>query len=242
MFTHALPTLVPILRRTTSMAVRVPHAMSPGLSTSIAEVAAMFDSAFLEDNEEKEDDEEDDEEEDEDIEESLDFDSEIEDAEDEGPTAEDEDPTTGDECLATRDKGPGMRVERLGLGGDLAIPEGQQRPAPVVETAMEPERPQRVSAFWQPTLTTWIDLEDGMAYIDVPAYPPSAPHVQTPPSPEWSSCQMDAQRAALWHAISDTQMENWELRLQIIEERRARLDLAKIFDSMRRGPEPNGDL
>ncbi|GKE30593.1 hypothetical protein Tco_1445977, partial [Tanacetum coccineum] len=48
----------------------------------------------------------------------------------------------------------------------------------------EPERPERVSALRQPTLTTWIDLEDGIAYIDVPAYPPPA---QTPPSPEWSS-------------------------------------------------------
>ncbi|GKA43590.1 hypothetical protein Tco_0736314, partial [Tanacetum coccineum] len=41
--------------------------------------------------------------------------------------------------------------------------------------------------FRQPTLTTWIDLEDDRVYIDVPAYPPLAPHVQTPPSPEWSS-------------------------------------------------------
>ncbi|GKF21835.1 hypothetical protein Tco_0070473 [Tanacetum coccineum] len=45
----------------------------------------------------------------------------------------------------------------------------------------------------------------------------------------------DAQRAALWHAISDTHMENQELRLQIAEERRARLDLAEIVVSMRRG-------
>ncbi|GKD24674.1 hypothetical protein Tco_1230888 [Tanacetum coccineum] len=39
----------------------------------------------------------------------------------------------------------------------------------------------------QPTLTTWIDLEDGRTYIDVPAYPPPAPPIQTLPSPEWSS-------------------------------------------------------
>ncbi|GJT41053.1 hypothetical protein Tco_0940918 [Tanacetum coccineum] len=51
----------------------------------------------------------------------------------------------------------------------------------------EPERPERVSALRQPTLTTWIDPEDGRAYIDVPAYLPPAPPVQTPPSPEWSS-------------------------------------------------------
>ncbi|GJS67484.1 hypothetical protein Tco_0682048 [Tanacetum coccineum] len=54
--------------------------------------------------------------------------------------------------------------------------------------------------------------------------------------------QTDAQRAALWHAISDTQGENRELRLQLAEERRARLELAEIVDSMRRGQEPRGDV
>ncbi|GKG33306.1 hypothetical protein Tco_0433465, partial [Tanacetum coccineum] len=54
-------------------------------------------------------------------------------------------------------------------------------------SAPEPERPERVSASRQPTLTTWTDPEDGMVYIDVPAYPPPAPPVQTPPSPERSS-------------------------------------------------------
>ncbi|GJZ04032.1 hypothetical protein Tco_0537307, partial [Tanacetum coccineum] len=39
-----------------------------------------------------------------------------------------------------------------------------------------------------------------------------------------------------------TQMENRELRLQIAEERRVRLDLAEIVDSMRRGHEPRGDV
>ncbi|GKA39630.1 hypothetical protein Tco_0732181 [Tanacetum coccineum] len=48
----------------------------------------------------------------------------------------------------------------------------------------DPKRPERVSALRQPTLTTWIDPEDGIAYIDIHAYPPPA---QTPPSPEWSS-------------------------------------------------------
>nr|GEU49205.1 hypothetical protein [Tanacetum cinerariifolium] len=49
------------------------------------------------------------------------------------------------------------------------------------------ERPERVSALRKPTLTTWIDPEDGIAYIDVPVYPPSAPPIQTPLSPKWSS-------------------------------------------------------
>ncbi|GJR50506.1 hypothetical protein Tco_1401027 [Tanacetum coccineum] len=94
------PTLVPILRKTARMALRVPPAMSLGLSASMVEVAAMSKSAFLED------DEEDDDEEDKEIEESLDFDSVSEDAKDEGPTAEDEDLASGDEGLAAGDEGP----------------------------------------------------------------------------------------------------------------------------------------
>nr|GEW44250.1 hypothetical protein [Tanacetum cinerariifolium] len=50
----------------------------------------------------------------------------------------------------------------------------------------ESERPERVSALRQPTLTTWINPKDGIAYINVLAYPPPAPHVQTLPSLEWS--------------------------------------------------------
>ncbi|GJV32766.1 hypothetical protein Tco_1393166 [Tanacetum coccineum] len=192
-------------------------------------------------------------------------------------------------------------------------------------SAPEPERPERVSTSKQPTLTTWTNPEDSTVYIDVPAYPPPAPPVQTPPSPEWLSGllpispatsivpspipspmipltvsspvatpataetegfltelgaqvemqgglssqlkheqekvamtfgaiwrpvlaleswagQTDAQRAALWHAISDTQGENQELQLQLTEERRVRLELAEIVDNMRRGQEPRGDV
>ncbi|GJU83888.1 superoxide dismutase [Cu-Zn] [Tanacetum coccineum] len=54
--------------------------------------------------------------------------------------------------------------------------------------------------------------------------------------------QTDAQRAALWHAISDTQRENQELRFQIVEERHAWLNLAEIVDSRRIGQEPKRDV
>nr|GEV35932.1 hypothetical protein [Tanacetum cinerariifolium] len=91
--THITAALVPILRRTTCMAVRVSLAMLPGSSAGIAEVAAMSVLAFHKS------------EEDEEVGESLDFDSVSEDAEDEGPTVEDEDPATGDECLAAGDDG-----------------------------------------------------------------------------------------------------------------------------------------
>ncbi|GJV96445.1 hypothetical protein Tco_1548022 [Tanacetum coccineum] len=53
-------------------------------------------------------------------------------------------------------------------------------------SAQDSKRPERVSAFKQPTLTTWIDPKDGMVYIDFLTYPPLPP-IQTPPSPQWTS-------------------------------------------------------
>ncbi|GJS62834.1 hypothetical protein Tco_0677398, partial [Tanacetum coccineum] len=161
------PTLVPILCSITRMAVRVPPAMSPSLSTSMAEVAVMFESAFLEDDDE----------EDKEIKESLHSDSV---SEDEAPTAEDGDPASGTRFLlrGTRALGNG-----LGLGEEEeVVPTGDGS-----GSAPESERPKRVLASKHPTLTTWTDSKDGMVYIDVPAYPSPAPPIQTPPSPEWSS-------------------------------------------------------
>ncbi|GJW52306.1 hypothetical protein Tco_0093657, partial [Tanacetum coccineum] len=45
---------------------------------------------------------------------------------------------------------------------------------------------------------------------------------------------------ALTHAISDVQGENQDLRLQLAEERHARLELIEVVDGMRRGQEPRG--
>ncbi|GKE56028.1 hypothetical protein Tco_1495213, partial [Tanacetum coccineum] len=53
--------------------------------------------------------------------------------------------------------------------------------------ALESVIPERVSSFRQPTLTTWMDPEDGMIYIDISDYPPPAPPVQTSPTPVWTS-------------------------------------------------------
>nr|GEX40002.1 hypothetical protein [Tanacetum cinerariifolium] len=211
-----LPTLVPILYSTACIAVRVPPAMSPGLSTSIAEVAVMSDSAFskrfrssynslsssssppdlpsqkryrgtselVDDDEEEEDEkEEDDKKEDDEVEESLNFD-----------------------------------IESLSLKRDEVVPEGQHREASVVKTVVgeplglgygtlrrreialgdgrmpsvfkvghssesvpEPERPKRVSAFRQPTLTTWIYPEDVPSISPLPISSPMIP--LTIPSP-----------------------------------------------------------
>ncbi|GKF13373.1 hypothetical protein Tco_0054835 [Tanacetum coccineum] len=188
------------------MVVRVPAAMSSGLSASMAKVAAMSESAFLEDSEE------DDDEEDEEIEESLDFDSVNEDAEDEGPIAEDEDPTVGDEGLAVGVEGPGMDDESHGLDDksrglddeghsvesdglsleeEEAIPGGQQHAAMVMRTTVGAPLGLGYGALRHRELALEEDHvfnpEDGIVYIDVPAYPPPVPPVPTPPSPEWTS-------------------------------------------------------
>ncbi|GJW05724.1 hypothetical protein Tco_1568147 [Tanacetum coccineum] len=417
--THTTPTLVPILRRTAPMAVRVPPEMSSGLSVSMAGVAAMFESIFrkrfrssyesspslsLPDLPSRkhyrgtfelvEDSEEDDDEEDE---ESMDSNSVSKDAEDEGLTAKDDDPAARDEGLAARvevpsmddesrgsddgihgldEEGHSVESDRLGLGyGELrhqglALEENHVYSTFEVGqgsgSAPEPERLERVSAFRQPTLTTWTDLEDAMVYIDLLVYPAPTPPVQSSPLHEWSfslfpispspsvvpspisspmipltvpypvatpataetkgfltelgalvemqgglirdhavqledlspalferfnrdirelytrswavrdkifsqrhrfksleyeqervavtfgaiwrpvlameswTGQTDAQRAALWHAIGDMHGENWDLRLQLAEERRARLELAEVVDSVRSGQEPRG--
>ncbi|GKB24337.1 reverse transcriptase domain-containing protein, chloroplastic [Tanacetum coccineum] len=299
--------LVPILRRTARMAVRVPPTMSSGLSASLAEVAAMFESAvhkrfrssyksspsvsppdlslrkrYRGTSELVEDSEEDDDEEDEEIDESMDSDSLSKDTEDEGPTAKDEDPAARDEGLTARVEGPEIDDESYGLDDESheeeeeVVPGGQQQTAPIVGTAVsgsgsapESERPERVSAFRQPTLITWTDPEDGMVYIDVPIYPPPAPPVQTPTSPEWTSgllpislspsvipspisspmTPLTIPSPVATPATAETkgfltelgaQGENQDLQLQLAEERRVRLELAKVVDSMRRGQEPRG--
>ncbi|GKB18711.1 hypothetical protein Tco_0852634 [Tanacetum coccineum] len=213
LFESTPPILVPILRRTARMAVRIPPVMLSGLSASITRMAAMSESTVCT-SELVEDSEEDDDEEDEETEESVDSDSVSEDAEDEGPTKEDKDPTTEDEGLTTGVEGPDMDDEGYGLDDESrvideeshsvesdrldleeeeeAVPGGQQQATLVVgiadfRSAPESGRPERVSAFRQPTLTTWTNPEDGMIYIDILDYPPPAPPVQTPPSPEWTS-------------------------------------------------------
>nr|GEY56706.1 hypothetical protein [Tanacetum cinerariifolium] len=202
--THTTPALVPILRKTAHMAVRIPAAMSPGLSVGIAEVGTMSDSAFRKRVMSSYDSSpsptlpvqkryrgtselilDTDSEEDEEIEESSDSDSESEDAEDEGPTVEDEDPTAGDEGLA--------REMRASVWESRVV-----RAIPVIRTAVseplglgyEVLRHRELALEEDhdpPTLATWTDPKDSIVYIDVPTYPPPAPPAQTPPSPEWSS-------------------------------------------------------
>nr|GEV56425.1 hypothetical protein [Tanacetum cinerariifolium] len=201
------PTLVPILRRTACMVVRVPPVMSSGLSTSIAKVAAMSVQCSIKVKD-------DDEEEDEEIEESLDSNSESEDAEEEGLTAKDEDPAAGDEGLDAGDEGPGLKNRQSIAFGEGRMPSvfevdledyiayihvhAYPLPAPPAQTPPSPE--------WSSSL-----LHVSLAPSIVPS-PISSPMIPlTIPSPVASPATA------------------------ITEEMRVRLDLDEIVDSMRRG-------
>nr|GEX33153.1 putative reverse transcriptase domain-containing protein [Tanacetum cinerariifolium] len=84
----------------------------------------------------------------------------------------------GDEDHGLDDESQGLKDEGLHLEEEEVVPEGKQQ---AVRVGAE-----RVSAFRQPTLDTWVDPEDGKVHTDIPAYVPLAVPVQTPPSPEWS--------------------------------------------------------
>nr|GEY76048.1 hypothetical protein [Tanacetum cinerariifolium] len=104
--------------------------------------------------------------------------------EDEGHGLDDESHGLDDESHGLDDEGhslddEGRNVESV--GEPLGLGYGALRRQ---ELAVKEDH---VYSTFEPTLTTWIDPKDGIAYIDVPAYPPPAPPAQTLPSPEWSS-------------------------------------------------------
>ncbi|GKB48284.1 hypothetical protein Tco_0899037, partial [Tanacetum coccineum] len=156
----------------------------------------------------------------------------------EGPGMDDESCGLDDESHGMDDEGRGLddeshSVESDGLGleqEEEAIPGGQQQAALVVGTAMsaplglgtfevgqgsgsalEFKRPERVSASRQPTLTTWTDPEDGMVYIDVPAYPPPAPPIQTPPSPDRDAGGMIRDHAVRLEELSPALFKRYDM-------------------------------
>nr|GEU42321.1 hypothetical protein [Tanacetum cinerariifolium] len=79
----------------------------------------------------------------------------------------------GDEDHGLDDGSQGLEDEGLGLEEEEAV-------------LKERQGAERVSAFRQPTIVTWVDPEDDRVYIDIPACVPLYAFVQTPPSPEWS--------------------------------------------------------
>ncbi|GJW01503.1 hypothetical protein Tco_1556754 [Tanacetum coccineum] len=164
------------------------------------------------------------------------------------------------EGLATGVEGLGMDDESHGIDDEI---HGLDKEGHSVESdgfgleeeeegsgsALESERPERVTASRQPTLTTWIDPEDagsssrdagGLIHDHAVRLEELSPDLFDSPEykqervavtfraiwrpvlalESWAG-QTDAQRATLWHAISDMQGENRDLRLQLAEERHA---------------------
>ncbi|GJZ35743.1 hypothetical protein Tco_0581560 [Tanacetum coccineum] len=344
--THVLPTPTPTRasfhRRTARMTVRVQPAMSPGHSARVAEAMALSDSAFRKRYRSS-------------YETPspsstlpvrkryrgrmrvrMQMMRERERSEDEGPglerSEEEAVPEGQQQAAPAADTAVG---EPLGLGygalrrRELAVEEDQVLSTFEIGQSSgsmpEQQGAERVSAFRQPTLTSWVDSEDGRVYTDIPVYVPPVAPIQTPSSPEWSSGslpilpsslvvpsliaslvatptatmsvdedqfiemgaqdvrelytrsgavrdeiflqrymfrslereqervavtfgalwrpvlaleawagQTDAQRAAMWHAIYDIQRENHDLRMQLAEERRERLELADHVARMER--------
>ncbi|GJX71990.1 hypothetical protein Tco_0309161 [Tanacetum coccineum] len=260
-----LPTLVYILRRTARIVVCVPPAMSPGLSASMAEVAAMSESVFRKSKE-------DDDEEDEEIEESLDSDSVSEDAEDKGPTTEDEDPAAGDQRLVAGDEGPDMNNKSHGMddeshgmddeshGLDDETPPVQTPPSPKWTSCSLPISP-------SPSIVP--------SPVSSPMIPLTVPSpVATPATAEtkgfltklydkdiedlfirsgavrdeifsqrnrFRSLEYENERVTVTFGAIWIPGENRDLQLQLAEERRARLKLSEVVNSMRRGQEPRGE-
>ncbi|GJR64233.1 hypothetical protein Tco_0010298 [Tanacetum coccineum] len=229
------------------MAVRVPHAMSSGLSASMAKVAAMSESTLLEDSDE------DDDEEDEEIKKSLDFDSVSEDTENEGLTAKDEDPAAGDEGLAAGVEGPGMDEESYGMDDEIhglgdeghsvesdglgleeeeeAVLGVQQHAALVVGTAVSAPLGlgyvalRLEDSLEEDSITVRLRFGTGVLICTRVERPERVSHLYSPHS-TWTDRRRqglgrltDAQRATLCFAISDMQGENQDLRLQLTEER-----------------------
>nr|GEW71090.1 hypothetical protein [Tanacetum cinerariifolium] len=143
------------------------------------------------------------------------LDDESQGLDDEGHGLGDEDQGLDDESQGLEDGGLGLEDETvpegqqqavsfariaasepLGLGyealrrRELAVREDQAPSTFKVgqssRSVPEQQGAEKVFAFRQPTLDTWVVPEDGMVYTNIPAYVPLAAHVQTSSSLEWS--------------------------------------------------------
>ncbi|GKD78779.1 hypothetical protein Tco_1341400, partial [Tanacetum coccineum] len=197
------PTRVLFHRRTARMAVRTQSTLSLGMSARIAEAAALSSSLLYE---------------------SSDSGTEREGSKEEGPVSEDEGPGSEEEeeeaapegqqqageMPSTFEVGQSSRSlpEHEGAERTLSSPEWSSSSLPV--SSSSPTVPTPVaSPVTTPAATIAVDedefLEEFRAraregYGDIQCY---------------MERQTDAQRAALWHAIYDTQRENHDLRMQI---------------------------
>ncbi|GJY48908.1 hypothetical protein Tco_0438864 [Tanacetum coccineum] len=187
------------------MVMRTQPTLSPGMSARIAEAAALSLSSFRgelgeEDTEEDESSDVDDERESQGLDdEGHGLGDESQGLEDEGLSLEEEEeeeeaaPEGQQQVVLVVDT---AMSEPLGLGYRAArrrtlesideISPSTYEVGQSSRSVPEKEGVERIFAFRQPTLVTWVDPKDGRVYTDIPAYSPPAAPVQAPPSPEWS--------------------------------------------------------
>ncbi|GJW07603.1 hypothetical protein Tco_1570026 [Tanacetum coccineum] len=199
------PILVPILHMTARIAVRVPHAMSSGLYASVAEVAAMSKSTLRK----------------------------------RSRSSCESSPSVSllDLPLRKHYRGTSELVEDS--EEEEAVPRSQQQAALVMGTidsgsAPESERPERVSAFRQPTLTTWTDPKE--VEIQGGLIRDHAVRLEELSPALFERYDKDIGELFIRSGVG----ENQDLRLQLAKERRARLELTEVVDGMRIGQEPRG--
>ncbi|GKC85764.1 hypothetical protein Tco_1141481, partial [Tanacetum coccineum] len=101
---------------------------------------------------------------------------------DEGHGLGDEDHGLGNESQGLEDEGLGLEKEEH-LRSIEEITPSTYEVGQSSSFVLEQEGVERISTFRQPTLVTWVDLEDDRVYTDVPAYAPPAAPVQTMPFP-----------------------------------------------------------
>nr|GEW22067.1 reverse transcriptase domain-containing protein [Tanacetum cinerariifolium] len=94
-----------------------------------------------------------------------------------------------DEGQGLEDRGPGLGYEaamRRALELTEEIVPSMYEVGQSSRSVLEQEGAERISTFTQPTLITWVDLEDGRVYTDILTYVPPTTPIQTPSSLEWS--------------------------------------------------------
>ncbi|GKD39486.1 hypothetical protein Tco_1259693 [Tanacetum coccineum] len=195
-------------------------------------------SELIEDTEEEED-------------ESSELDDEREGSEDEGPGSGDKSrDMEREEEVVPEGQQQAAPVVDIAVGEPLGLGYGALR------------RQELALGEGEPTLITWTDHEDGKVYTDIHAYTPPVAPAQTPPSPEWSSGSMPISplspavptpmaspaissplaspatvEAESFMAIHGSQGEVYELRRQLAEERRERLELTERVTRMEKRQE-----
>ncbi|GKC16852.1 hypothetical protein Tco_1013634 [Tanacetum coccineum] len=244
--------------RTARMVVRVPPVMSSGLSASIAEVAVMSESALWPSLRKRYREDEGPTAKDEDPyaeDEGLTAGVESPGMDDEGYGLDDEGHGRDDESRGIDDEGHSVESDGLGLEEEEAILGGQQQTTLVMGTTVSTPLRLGYGALRHRELAleesnVYSTFEVGQGFGLAPVFERHerggliSDHAvrleELSPALFERSLEYEQERVAVTFRAIWRPGENRDLRLQLAEERRARLELAKVVDGRRRGQEPRG--